>query len=538
MGNKDWTGNKAAVFVCNGASGHAKEDREENDYYATEPVAAEWLLKIEPQIANIWETACVDKDTEYFNGSEWRKIKDYIQGEKVLCYNPKLDTSELSLPLKYHKVGVKEKLFHFTNNSLDMFLSKDHRVVFKHRRKDCLQVLEARKIFEKYEKDSNGFRGKIPVTWNDEGSLFVDENLLRLAVACNADGRMRTKFKQTYEIRVKKNRKKVRIIELLNNAGISYSICKQPDLMKRGYLGVTFESPLGCKEFPIEWINLKRELKEAFIDEITFWDGSRYSDSHKVYFTNKLKDAEIVQLIAASIGIKSTISEDRRRDNINYRVSFYSSSNTAVSKTNKSKLTEEYTEDGLQYCFSVETGMLILRRNYKIFITGNCGEGHLAKVFHNAGKLKAVSDLIDRGYHPEGIMQCFGKDFLQMNKVWKGDVVTNPPYASSADWAQHSLDIIQEGHYSALFMKLTFLEGKGRKKFFEENPPIRVWVSSSRIPCAKNGEFLKPKKDKEGNLVLDENGNQIMIKESSAACYAWFVWQKGYKGPTELKWFN
>ena len=125
-----------------------------------------------------------------------------------------------------------------------------------------------------------------------------------------------------------------------------------------------------------------------------------------------------------------------------------------------------------------------------------------------------------------------------MNKVWKGDVVTNPPYASSADWAQHSLDIIQEGHYSALFMKLTFLEGKGRKKFFEENPPIRVWVSSSRIPCAKNGEFLKPKKDKEGNLVLDENGNQIMIKESSAACYAWFVWQKGYKGPTELKWFN
>lgn len=166
------------------------------------------------------------------------------------------------------------------------------------------------------------------------------------------------------------------------------------------------------------------------------------------------------------------------------------------------------------------------------------GEGHLAKVFHNAGKLRAVSDLIDRGYHPEGIMQSFGKDFLQMNKVWKGDVVTNPPYASSVDWAQHSLDVIQEGRYSALFMKLTFLEGKGRKKFFAENPPIRVWVSSSRIPCAKNGEFLKPKKDKKGNLVLDERGNKIMIKESSAACYAWFVWQKGYKGPTELKWFN
>lgn len=166
------------------------------------------------------------------------------------------------------------------------------------------------------------------------------------------------------------------------------------------------------------------------------------------------------------------------------------------------------------------------------------GEGHLAKVFNEAGKLSIISDLIDRGYHPEGIPRCFGKDFLQMNKVWRGDVVTNPPYASSIEWAQHSLDVIQEGRYSALFMKLTFLEGKGRRKFFEENPPIRVWVSSSRIPCAKNGEFYKPKKDKEGNEVLDETGKPIMIKESSAACYAWYIWQKGYKGPTELKWFN
>ena len=58
-----------------------------------------------------------------------------------------------------------------------------------------------------------------------------------------------------------------------------------------------------------------------------------------------------------------------------------------------------------------------------------CGEGHLAEVFRKAGKLKIISDLIDRGYHPEGIGKSFGKDFLQMDKVWKGDIVTNPPYA-------------------------------------------------------------------------------------------------------------
>ena len=166
------------------------------------------------------------------------------------------------------------------------------------------------------------------------------------------------------------------------------------------------------------------------------------------------------------------------------------------------------------------------------------GCGHLAKVFHEAGKLKAVSDLVDRGYNPEEIMKSYGKDFLQMSKVWKGDIVTNPPYGIALDWIKHSLDLIQEGHYVALFLKLTFLEGKERRKFFEENPPIRIWVSSSRIQCAKNGEFEVPKKDKNGNLVLDKEGNPIMTKMSSAACYGWFIWQKGYKGDTIIKWFN
>lgn len=166
------------------------------------------------------------------------------------------------------------------------------------------------------------------------------------------------------------------------------------------------------------------------------------------------------------------------------------------------------------------------------------GEGHLAETFRKAGKLGGICDLIDRGYHPEGIPQAFGKDFLEMNRIWKGDVVTNPPFATGYKWAKHQLDIIQEGRYSCLFMKLTFLEGQERRKFFEEYPPIRVWVSSARIPCAKNGEFYKPKKDKEGNKILDGEGNPVMIKESSAVCYAWFVWQKGFKGHPELRWFN
>ena len=167
------------------------------------------------------------------------------------------------------------------------------------------------------------------------------------------------------------------------------------------------------------------------------------------------------------------------------------------------------------------------------------GQGHLAEAFRKAGKLKAISDLIDRGYHPEEVLIKYPLDFFRFNKHLRNiDIVSNPPYCKAREAVECSLNAIDEGRYVAMFLKTTFLEGKERKKFFEENPPIRIWVSSSRIPCAKNGEFLIPKKDKAGNNKLDKEGNFIMETVSSAVSYSWFIWQKGYKGDTIIKWFN
>lgn len=72
-----------------------------------------------------------------------------------------------------------------------------------------------------------------------------------------------------------------------------------------------------------------------------------------------------------------------------------------------------------------------------------------------------------------------------------------------------------------MFLKLTFLEGKARRLLYEKYPPAKIWVFSSRIPCAKNGDFDKMK----------EIGG-------SAVAYAWFVWEKGYCGKPLIGWIN
>lgn len=72
-----------------------------------------------------------------------------------------------------------------------------------------------------------------------------------------------------------------------------------------------------------------------------------------------------------------------------------------------------------------------------------------------------------------------------------------------------------------MFLKLQFLEGKKRESFFLDNPPKTIYVSSSRLLCAKNADFQRMK---------DGGG--------SAVAYAWYVWEKGYKGNTVVKWIN
>lgn len=147
-----------------------------------------------------------------------------------------------------------------------------------------------------------------------------------------------------------------------------------------------------------------------------------------------------------------------------------------------------------------------------------CGEGHIAKVLEAHGYNVESFDLIDRGFGKGGV------DFLHYNEVVAKDIISNPPYCEAAEFVEHAMDIVTDGHKVVMFLKLTFLEGQGRRSLFAKYPPKTIYVSVSRLGCAKNGEF---KTDKNGNLKAD-----------SAVAYCWFVWEKGFKGSPEIRWFN
>ncbi|WP_278553593.1 NAD(P)-dependent oxidoreductase [Parvimonas micra] len=96
-----------------------------------------------------------------------------------------------------------------------------------------------------------------------------------------------------------------------------------------------------------------------------------------------------------------------------------------------------------------------------------CGEGHISKVLEEKGYIVLSTDLVDRGYEK----QKHTKDFLKINKKdLQVDVITNPPYKNALEFVKKAIEVVGEGQKVAMFLKLTFLEGKARKIFFETTP--------------------------------------------------------------------
>lgn len=186
------------VFTPLGASNHSKGEREENDYYATDPKAGEILLEVEPELNNIWECACGEghlakvfekagklaKATDLINRG-YGEVKDFLttdiksyDGDIVtnppFCLASEFVTKALEIVLEGKKVCMFLRL---------LFLEgKKRKELFKQYPPQIIYVFSNRITcakngdFEKYKRSaivyawfvwSKGYAGKTVVKWVD-----------------------------------------------------------------------------------------------------------------------------------------------------------------------------------------------------------------------------------------------------------------------------------------------------------------------------------------------------------------------------------
>lgn len=97
---RDWTGNSKSIYSMLGATSHSENEREQHDYYATDPLALEILLQYIKLPPIVWEPACgeghlakvilnrtdstVICSDKYEHGYKFHFQKDFLEMKRAL----------------------------------------------------------------------------------------------------------------------------------------------------------------------------------------------------------------------------------------------------------------------------------------------------------------------------------------------------------------------------------------------------------------------------------------------------------------------
>lgn len=356
------------------------------------------------------KAGCVDCDTEFFNGHEWKRIADFKQGDKVLQYNDD-GTAELVSPLVYVKSPC-DKLWHFkTKYGLDQCLSDDHNVYYQ-TSKGNSTMKKFGEIRKMHESNKQGFSGRFYRTFNYDGhgiNLTDAEIELMCAVICdgsfyydNRDGDYSNRpSNDTCRFHIKKDRKKVNLRFIFKKCSLEYREVESAD---DGYTDFYVTPPRHEKYFSDFWYGCNNRQLNIICDNVLFWDGHCDRDGRRSFSTTVKESADFVQFAFSATGRSATIYTDnrsgqkyqtngkeyiRKSDYYDVRISDRKMSGMTGKNGGKTKIEEYATKDGFMYCFTVPSHKWVMRRNNKIVVTGNSGKSTWLNQFFIAEPLEA-----------------------------------------------------------------------------------------------------------------------------------------------------
>lgn len=325
---------------------------------------------------------CVDCETEFFNGKQWKSIAQYKEGDKVLQYNSD-GTASLVYPIQYHKYPRNEFWKLKSNHGINQMLSDEHNVVYLSSKGNLVKK-NICDFIKAHSKTNRGSESKFITTFDygADGIPLTDEQI-RVMCMVIADGNFPNKEGNKCHVRIKKERKKKRAEKLLKAANIEYTV-HQWNPKDLDYHTFVFNAPLKTKVFDEYWYQCTNHQLNVIARECVEWDGTTCGKSVS-YSTVVKQTADFIQFAFSASGHRSHIGIcDRRNDPKRNRKIEYTISCTKAKYTRlrsfsgeKIKINKVKTGDGFKYCFTVPSGMLVLRRNGDINITGNSGKTSL-----------------------------------------------------------------------------------------------------------------------------------------------------------------
>ena len=360
---------------------------------------------LEPLV--ITEGECFPPDAEILTPNGWVRFDEY-NNEQVMQYNED-GTGEFVTPLAYIKHEYNGELWEINKaGNYYTCTTPNHNIVYVNKRGETIK--------RQLSDMPNTINGYIPRVLSYNGSgLNLSDDEIRLQVAFSADGSF-NKQKQytnsnTHRISFSftKERKAIRLKEIMDKTGIQYTYTDNPNKQNRYYIGFTDAKHFLTKEFNFEWLyKMNTHQREVMIEEIQYWDGYSFKTRNQSEYYSVIKNnVDFVQTLCHTTNRMSTIKRKKHPSgfsNVNpnncqqqYTVSILHGKQYS-SFQQMNKYLNKYMYAGFVYCVQVPSGMILVRQHEKITVIGNCdalsviesGYTNVCSVPNGAGSLNWV----------------------------------------------------------------------------------------------------------------------------------------------------
>ena len=303
---------------------------------------------------------CLTGDHEVLTSEGWMRLDEW-KGGNIACWSP--DTEFISFQ--------KSRTLEFDYEG-EMYLLESQR---------CSQLSTPDHKMPYWNK--NGFwsidtilnlskkRFSIPYTGRRITNCSLEHIELRILIMTQADGY----YTKDGDLRFhfSKVRKIERCKRLLRGAAIVFTIHERNDSSV-----ISIKSrmlPLWLRTFRNKTFQmwLLDESADVIFDELEYWDAYRCGPNSIQYSTTNKQNADIIQALANLSGRSATIVKKVRANknwNDAYIVNIWL--NPGGKNEIKNKPAKKFYR-GKVYCAETNTGFFVVRRNGKVWITGNSG---------------------------------------------------------------------------------------------------------------------------------------------------------------------
>jgi hypothetical protein len=445
---------------------------------------------------------CLTGDHEVLTDKGWERL-DRWNGGIIACWNPQGEAVSFQ-KAKQLMFPYKGDIYLYEDKRISQISTPDHRMYVKKRYGDewTMDTVE----------NMAGYRPSIPFTGYRQINSGLEHNKLRVMVMVQADGHYCDDG--TIKLGFTKSRKAERCKALLRAANIQYSykVYSNNPKPRLQFNILARNVPLWLRQFREKTFGtwLFDESADVFFDELVYWDGCRSAKNSIQYVTCNKQNADIVQAFAHISGRTASVKTKVRSDkHPNWSDAYYVDIWLTPINCHEIRTKPIITDfEGYVYCAETPTGYFLVRRNGRVWVTGN------------SGRLIQLQNL-PQNHMPDleqarSLVQC--GDYDAMELLYDDIPDTLSQLIRTAFVPRDGMKFVVADFSAIEARVLSFLAGeKWKSKAFEEGEDIYCSTASKMfgVPVEKHGVngHLRQKGKiaelaciAEGELVLTNQG--------------------------------